>query len=654
MDSSIPIDLVATQLLFGETLADKLWMPTTIIEEESIQAIPIPKEPTRPALLVFDQGRTQFPTPTELQDPRKRAQALLFFANHELLAIELMALFVLRFPNTPFKLRRGIMHIIAEEQEHLRLYLERANELGAPLGSVPVNRFFWDSIHTMSCPEEFLSAMSLTFEQANLDHCQYYGHIFRQMGDLKSADIMMHIYDDEIRHVRHGRLWSTQYKDEEESLWDFHQKHLLYPLTPARAKGKIFDDIGRDKAGLPFSYRQSLKLYNSSKGRVPYVWICNPNVEHALYHVGKTPKLLEKVQESLSLLPVFLCKRDDIVLLSKQPSKQTLEGIQGLGFAIPELCTEKEMLLHRPIKKWISWGKSPEYPIHGVWRSQDKAHYSKSYGAAMLSEFLQTTPHPLLDPEEPIGISCSSLKEIEDVMMHSPSPLLCKADFGASGRNSIRWLGSFEQGQQEWIERTLRQQGRCVVEPFLNKIMDFSIHLCISETGSIQHNGPIRFFTSPQGQYWGHWLGQAHQGLPSAIIQHLHAHNWKNLLKDIAMFVGKRMFQEGHIGVVGIDCLLHEKNGFVYIRPIVEINPRYTMGQVAHALRKKCKGAAIFSIEREATIPHHPIQQESSLVVEGAIRLNDPEHALGTFLIVSSRLCQEWLSNHNITYPPLV
>ena len=54
------------------------------------------------------------------------------------------------------------MHIIGEEQNHLRLYLNRAHELGVQVGDVPVNRFFWDSLHKMRTPEAFLSAMSLT------------------------------------------------------------------------------------------------------------------------------------------------------------------------------------------------------------------------------------------------------------------------------------------------------------------------------------------------------------------------------------------------------------------------------------------------------------------------------------------------------------
>ena len=441
------IDHVAHRLLFGHSLADKMWMPDQITTAASHTPISTPTQPGRPKILSFGQGRSRFPTAQELQTPSKRAEALLFFANHELLAIELMSLFILRFPKTPWKLRRGLMNIIAEEQEHLRLYIDRAKELGKNIGSVPVNRFFWDALHTMSCPEEFLSAMSLTFEQANLDHCIYYAQLFRQAGDEKSADIMDKIYTDEIRHVRHGRHWSIQYGAKD--MWNFHQENLRLPLTPARAKGKVFDISGRNKIGFSEEYIQSLKLYNSSRGRVPFVWECNPSIEHMLCHNGPQPKIIQKVQESLALLPIFLCVRDDIIVVPIMPSKALLEKISTLGIAIPEIAVGWDSISSRKIQGVIPWGKSPQYPADS-WRDIDQAHYTKSYGVQCLKDFITCHPHPLLNPKEPIGTICTSIQEVNQAIEQWSCPVVIKANLGASGRNTIRHLGSWEQGQKKW------------------------------------------------------------------------------------------------------------------------------------------------------------------------------------------------------------
>ena len=50
---------------------------------------------------------------------------LHFFANHELLATELMALVLLKFPDAPAAFRKGVLETLKDEQEHTRLYIER-------------------------------------------------------------------------------------------------------------------------------------------------------------------------------------------------------------------------------------------------------------------------------------------------------------------------------------------------------------------------------------------------------------------------------------------------------------------------------------------------------------------------------------------------
>ena len=259
---------------------------------------------------------------------------------------------------------------------------------------------------------------------------------------------MDQIYADEIRHVRHGRHWSKQYGAKD--IWIFHQNNLRLPLTPARAKGKIFDESGRSTIGFSEEYIQSLKLYNSSRGRVPFVWECNPNIEHTLCHDGPQPKIVRKVQESLALLPIFLCVRDDIVVVPVMPSKELLERIAMLGVAIPEISVGWNSLSSRKIQGIVPWGKSPRHTLGQPWRDIDRAHYTKSYGVRCLNDFIVQTTHPLINPEEPIGITCSNMKEVEQALEKWSCPVVIKANLGASGRNTIRHLGTWEQGQKKW------------------------------------------------------------------------------------------------------------------------------------------------------------------------------------------------------------
>jgi hypothetical protein len=214
-------------------------------------------------------------------------------------------------------------------------------------------------------------------------------------------------------------------------------------------------------------------------------------------------------------------------------------------------------------------------------------------------------------------------------------------------------MGSWEQGQKAWISRILTLQGACVVEPILNRVMDFSMQIMIDNTMRIRHQGPIRQFTTPQGQYLGHWLGAVHKGLPTEWVRRLYECNWKKLLLEITKFVGDRLAREGHRGVAGIDCFLYRAENQLFLRPVVEVNPRYTMGHVAQAIRGRCSGPAIFSIARHNPIEESTMNMKKGQCTQGHVRLNEHDDTLGVFLTVSQELCSLWSSKHLIVHAPV-
>ena len=126
----------AEQVLFGTTIEDKLIDGGRYRRGHPGSAIAAPSEPGRPRSLALggwnDRERVRFREVRGFHSEKERGLVLHFFANHELLAIELMALALLKFPDAPAKFRRGLYGILREEQEHLRLYIEQANLDYAP------------------------------------------------------------------------------------------------------------------------------------------------------------------------------------------------------------------------------------------------------------------------------------------------------------------------------------------------------------------------------------------------------------------------------------------------------------------------------------------------------------------------------------------
>src|SRR6476620_10385829 len=191
------VEEYARQILFGTRLDDKL-MPWKVpsgaecsdlyLSENALPLSSIPPFPGRPSNLA-KPGKATFPALNHLDRPEERGKVLHFFANHELLAMELMALVLLRFPQAPVAFRKGILRIIQEEQSHLSLYLSRMKELGIEFGDFPINDYFWNTMKFIESPLDFTVQMSLTFEQANLDFSLFFKNAIERLGDSITAGI---------------------------------------------------------------------------------------------------------------------------------------------------------------------------------------------------------------------------------------------------------------------------------------------------------------------------------------------------------------------------------------------------------------------------------------------------------------------------------
>src|SRR4051794_30057830 len=161
----------AEQVLFATKLEDKLTCPEIITDLHPGAPLVAPPTPGRPPELLFKpQGSSHadFPGLHRLETEPERGRLLHFFANHELLATELMALVLLRFPDAPPPFRLGVLRTLKDEQLHTRLYLHRMRQCGVHFGELPVSGYFWRSVSPMESPMDYVAGLSLTFEQANL------------------------------------------------------------------------------------------------------------------------------------------------------------------------------------------------------------------------------------------------------------------------------------------------------------------------------------------------------------------------------------------------------------------------------------------------------------------------------------------------------
>jgi uncharacterized ferritin-like protein (DUF455 family) len=530
---------LAEQVLFATTLEEKLQCPQRVTDESPGTPMTAPVAPGRPAHLRFKSqrsGKAEFPGVQRLDQPQERGRLLHFFANHELLATELMALVLLRFPDAPPAFRKGVLQTLKDEQEHTRLYLKRMKECGIEFGALPVSGYFWRCVSTMENPIDYVAGLCLTFEQANLDFAQHFARGFANVGDQATAALLEKIYRDEIGHVAYGLKWFRRWKSPTDSDWEAFCRQLKFPLSPQRAKGFSLNVEGRRAAGLEPEFIAQLNVYSQSKGRTPGVFVFNPfsegyMAEGKAFNPTQPQSLLARDLENL---PQFLCREDDIVLVERRPAMKFLSSIKHAGFALPEFVVMNrrtgtapgiETLSARKLGRLKPWAWGPDSiellkrlfsnttaetrPPEKRFNSAIARLYSKAWSADFLRKLIANKNEAWLCRSDDAGVATRSVAEalsaIEAIRKRHHHRIVVKESLGLAGSNAMRLFEpELLDAHRRWMTNAIQNGRELVVEPWLEREADFSVQLEMSPDG-LKLCGYTGLLNDARGQYQSNW-----------------------------------------------------------------------------------------------------------------------------------------------------
>ena len=253
----------AEQVLLSDSLSAKVQRPTTALTDRTPGPATRVAMPARPANLPFAKRRTapRMPKGQAFSDPAKRAIAHHIMANHELQALEVMAMVLLAFPEAPGEFRTGLAEIMFDEQRHTRMHCQRSQELGVTFGDLPVNGYIWTKATEYSTVLEYVAGLPLVFEGANLDHTVEFEQYFMQHDDRRSAAIMRAIHKDEIHHVEFGMTWLRKLKDPGLTDFEAWQNALTWPIRPSTARGDRLQRDARLAAGMTADFVDALAVW---------------------------------------------------------------------------------------------------------------------------------------------------------------------------------------------------------------------------------------------------------------------------------------------------------------------------------------------------------------------------------------------------------
>ena len=257
----------AERILMSTSLSEKLQrVEEALTDDQPGEPVRVPV-PGRPANLQFAERRTApaMPKPAAFGDEGKRAVAHHIMANHELQALEVMAMVLLAFPDAEPEFRMGLTTVMADEQRHTRMHAQRCEELGLQFGDLPVNCYIWTKSTEYRSVLEYICGLPLVFEGRNLDHTVEFETYFKSVGDRRSAAIMRAIHQDEIRHVAFGMMWLRRLKPPDQTDFEAWQQNLRWPIRPEKAIGEQFQTQARLKAGMSHEFIRDLAASRQPK-----------------------------------------------------------------------------------------------------------------------------------------------------------------------------------------------------------------------------------------------------------------------------------------------------------------------------------------------------------------------------------------------------
>ncbi len=151
-----------------------------------------------------------------------------------------------------------------------------------------------------------------------------------------------------------------------------------------------------------------------------------------------------------------------------------------------------------------------------------------------------------------------------------------KAEFGMSGRERLRGCGELTQQNCNWAVKRIESDGAVFLEPWVERLDEVGIQLEVPRAGSPKLIGVTPMLGDGRGQYSGSWFATTEPD----------DETWAPAI-EIARNAARRLQELGYFGPVGIDAMRYRAaDGTTRIRPLQDINARWTMGRLSLGWRR--------------------------------------------------------------------
>ncbi|MFV0521214.1 MAG: hypothetical protein ACK5MI_02120 [Mangrovibacterium sp.] len=311
-----------------------------------------------------------------------------------------------------------------------------------------------------------------------------------------------------------------------------------------------------------------------------------------------TTAILNQFEQDLASIMAVFATDNDYILCEEKPTTEFLQMMKSLGLPQVNYISLSDVTAIQTANKSLtfnahSWGCSPAEDfylkdvrrIEEQWKADKLPIVERGYVAQLFnSAWLANWNHPLFGSISSIGSSIIRSEQEAAQYLNENLPVVFKSPFSSSGRGlMVLRKPILNDANKKWITTILKQQTYIVASKWLDKQQDLSFQFDATESGLI-FEGVSYFNTNTNGQYKEHELNRHNFSIHynEDTITHMDLLHVGEQLKDV---LSQSKLAKLHKGKFGVDALIYKEQDRLKLHPLVEINPRYTMGAVALALQ---------------------------------------------------------------------
>lgn len=314
------------------------------------------------------------------------------------------------------------------------------------------------------------------------------------------------------------------------------------------------------------------------------IFIGNFDFEHSL---GTMPgraltKAVRQVNAELASVWIAIAREGDIIETPEPPDEQFADdlirqGFPPVRFVGPSSSSDRHHATPLEVCPW-GWTESIlKRARQNGWIntapdiSAVRVVNSRRFSAQLEREWSVGLPGAVtIDSIDALETTIGSVARDKDCWV-------LKAEFGMSGRERLLGRGwQLPEQTVHWARRRLASNERLFFEPWVDCIEEAGLQFSIPPDGSPVLEGITPLETSPTGQYRGNRFDAA-----TSVRE-----TWRDTV-EIGRRVARRVQQAGYFGPLGVDAMRYrDAGGAVRLRPIQDVNARWTMGAVSLGFRR--------------------------------------------------------------------